>query len=169
MNVSRTQVTYNSAIEALYTAGENVRAELVYQSALRLGIYSHWETGKEGKLMDLHNFPLAVGKTAIMHVLGDFAAFRLPVHDLVIVTGRGKHAKPDGTRGTLRTQLDHFLRELGVELTPDSNPGRIAVSAKAIHRWLDAQRSEIQTGSVHKNLFLQVCELSSYFCPHHFI
>jgi hypothetical protein len=126
----------------------------VYQSALRSEIYNHWSV--EGEVMDLHNFPLAVGKTAIMHVLGEFCAYRLPVHDLVVVTGRGRHAIKNGARGTLRTQIAAFVEKLGLHLAEEPNPGRIMVSAESITRWLDAQRADNKTEGAHRNLFLQV-------------
>jgi pentatricopeptide repeat domain-containing protein 1 len=42
LGIPRTIITYNTVIEALTFAGESVRSELVYQSALRSCIYSHW-------------------------------------------------------------------------------------------------------------------------------
>jgi pentatricopeptide repeat protein len=155
-NVSRNEVTYNSAIEALYSAGESVRAELVYQSALRSGVYNHWEQGCEGSVMNLHNFPLAVGKTSLMHVLSDMCAYRLPVTDLTIVTGRGNHAIKDGSRGTLRKQLAAFLEDMGIELAAEANPGRVRVLGTTISAWLDQERADNKTQGAHKNLFLQV-------------
>eukprot|EP01038_Epipyxis_sp_PR26KG_P004552 gene4552-6424_t len=42
LNITRNIITYNTVIEALQASEETVRAELVYQSALRAGIYNHW-------------------------------------------------------------------------------------------------------------------------------
>jgi pentatricopeptide repeat domain-containing protein 1 len=41
-NITRNVVTMNSVIEALDASGETIRSELVYQSALRSGVYNHW-------------------------------------------------------------------------------------------------------------------------------
>ena len=50
--------------------GETHRAAIVYHMGFKAGIYNHWQRGSEGRCLDLHNFPLAVGKNAAMHVLG---------------------------------------------------------------------------------------------------
>ena len=42
LGIQRNVVTYNTVIEALSNANETARAEIVYQSALRTGIYNHW-------------------------------------------------------------------------------------------------------------------------------
>ena len=106
--------------------------------------------------MNLHNFPLTVGKTAIMHVLGEMCANRLPVRDLTIVTGRGRHIARDGKRGILRTHIAVYLQELGVKFSPSLNPGRISITASAINQWLSVQRADNKTTGAHRNLFLQV-------------
>jgi hypothetical protein len=55
----------STVIEALDAAKESYRAELVYQSGLRAGLYSHWKKGNEGKSIDLHRFPVAVAKACV--------------------------------------------------------------------------------------------------------
>ena len=181
LHIARNVVTYNSAIEALHAAGETVRAELVYQSALRSGVYSHWHVpgpgsavrndsfdtmdaaykspGHRGALtMDLHRLPTAVSRTAVMHVLGEMAAGILPIADLVIVTGRGNHVNRDGSRGVLRAELVPFFAGLGLETTTvRDNAGRLAISQRSLDGWMAGQRARNDSASsVHSNLFLQV-------------
>eukprot|EP01041_Mallomonas_annulata_P006425 gene6425-12989_t len=183
-NIGRNIITYNSVIEALDAAGETVRAELVYQSALRAGIYSHWKPREMGqthedvdtfyktntvattatttslkieKIMDFHNFPVTVARAAIMHVLGEMCADILPVSDLVIITGRGNHVNKDGSRGVLRAELIPFLLKLNLSVSPsEMNPGRLLLTEDVVSRWLDIQKNNNNTASAHKNLFMQV-------------
>ena len=133
--IQRNVVTYNTVIEALSVAGETHRSELVYQSALRTGIYNHWHKNSQHystqrekplnsgdkpsscEVMDLHNFPLAVAKVAVMLVLGEMCTGSIPIADpLVLITGRGNHATVDGQRGVLRRELLLFCTELGLKL-----------------------------------------------------
>ena len=135
LNIPRNVVTYNTVIEALSNAGETARAELVYQSALRTGVYNHWHRSSQhhntqrdrqriiddkvgrSEIMDLHNFPVAVAKTALMLVLGEMCTGSIPIADpLVIITGRGNHASADGQRGVLRKEMLEFCSNLGLEL-----------------------------------------------------
>ena len=165
--ISRNVVTYNTVIEALSAAGETVRAELVYQGALRAGIYNHWhrrssyyalQSANESRsllptsdwqlrsgagsasrstapigaaaaslaessaVMDLHNFPVAVARAALMHVLGDMCMGSVPVGDpLVIITGRGNHAHAKGQRGVLKKELQELCLEVGLRLLSDED------------------------------------------------
>lgn len=190
-NVSRNIVTYNSIIEALDYANETVRAELVYQSALRMNIYQHWlledstsavrvnrnnsnnsnDNQEEAIYMDLHKFPLAVAKVAIMHVISEFCAKKeVPATPLVIITGRGNHIHSSGKRGILKKELEKFLSNLGISVNKEdsptsyrslSNPGRIVLTKEMLESWIQLQydddKSKREKGiSVHGNLFLQV-------------
>jgi pentatricopeptide repeat protein len=162
--ISRNVVTYNTVIEALSSAGETVRAELVYQGGLRAGIYNHWHwrspyyalqsaNGSAGlvaapdrrppqirvgapsrgiapggaavespAVMDLHNFPVAVARAALMHVLGDMCMGSVPVGDpLVIITGRGNHPSVEGQRGVLKKELQGLCLEMGLKLLSDED------------------------------------------------
>lgn len=133
--IPRNVVTYNTVIEALSNAGETARAEIVYQSALRTGVYNHWHRSSQhhntqrdrqriiddkvskSEIMDLHNFPVAVAKTAVMLVLGEMCTGSIPMADpLVIITGRGNHASADGQRGVLRREMLEFCSNLGLEI-----------------------------------------------------
>jgi len=165
--VPRNAITFNSVIEALEAANETYRAAIVYQMALKGGVYSHWRTSGGGIFIDLHNFPLSVAKNAVMHVLGEIAADRLAVSDVTIVTGRGKHLNKDQKRGLLRLEMESYLRSVGLELSADRapsgikttkrvNPGRIILAEESINHWLEFQKSQVLSGSAHKNLFLQV-------------
>jgi pentatricopeptide repeat protein len=130
-NIERNIITYNSVIEALDRADESVRAELVYQSALRASIYSHWasnvapdqigisnllsiNSNNEKYKMDLHKFPTTVAKAAIMHVLSEMCTGVLPTSRLIVVCGRGNHINRVGTRGVLQMELDLFFKSLGI-------------------------------------------------------
>ena len=135
LSIPRNVVTYNTVIEALYNANETARAELVYQSALRTGIYNHWHHNSQhyhtqglkrietqnmvgcSEVMDLHNFPVSVAKSAVMLVLGEMCTGRIAIADpLIIITGRGNHASIDGRRGILRRELITFCSDLGLDL-----------------------------------------------------
>jgi len=156
--IPRNTITYNTVIEALEAAGENYRASIVYQMALKTGAYNHWQRGKEGSFMDLHNFPLAVAKNAVMHVLGEMAAERLPTSSITVITGRGKHSN-NGKRGVLRKEIETYFCAIGISIEgvdKENNPGRIHVSEGAISDWLSCQASVSSATSAHKNLFLQV-------------
>ena len=166
-NVTRNVITYNSVIEALDSAGETVRAELVYQSALRSGIYSHWSADEDVQAdkqlpsvqkMDLHKFPVSVAKSAIMHVLGEMCIGVIPTTTVVVVTGRGNHLNRDGSRGVLRKELKSFFSELlGLYWKEDShNPGRMILERQELLRWMNFQRDANQSSGAHSNLFLQV-------------
>jgi pentatricopeptide repeat domain-containing protein 1 len=141
--IPRNVVTYNTVIEALSNAGETARAELVYQSALRTGVYNHWHRSSQHhntqrdrqriiddkvgrpEIMDLHNFPIAVAKTAVMLVLGEMCTGSIPIADpLVIITGRGNHASADGQRGVLRREMLDFCSNLGLELNGFQEVGK---------------------------------------------
>ena len=200
--VQRNVVTYNTVIEALSAAGETVRAELVYQRALSVGVYNHWHPdspyhtyhalqalqaaqaaavptwplpGTGGHepvaVMDLHQFPVAVARAAVMNVLGEMCMGGLPVGDpLVIITGRGNHVNAKSQRGVLKRQLLHMCAEMGLQLLSDgaaapassrpANPGRLWLTRAALEEWLAAQKADDDRrraqGSVHGNLFLQV-------------
>ena len=87
-----------------------------------------------GLVMDLHHFPVAVARAAVMHVLGEMCSGQLPVAALTIITGRGKHAQPSGERGTIgvmRAELLSYLVGLGLDLDPDrgSTPSLILNTA----------------------------------------
>ena len=183
--VTPTIVTYNSIIEALDTAGERIRAELVYLSALRAGIYDHWLSPEhQGSHMDLHHFPVSVAKVAVMHVISEFVAGELELTSdvLVIITGRGNHENK-GMRGKLRMEMVRFVESLGLAIADSEtekekekekwksdgeqirstirpNPGRIVITKKTINEWIALQSKEIRRPdglpSAHKNLFLQV-------------
>ena len=172
LDIARSKVAINSAIEALDAAGETVRAELVYQTALRSSLYSHWvkettatislETeqsaeGNELAVMDLHFFPSAVGRAAIMHALGEMLTSESVADPLVIITGRG--------RGILKSEIEHFLGLLGIETTPVHNPGRIKVTKRSLVSWYEAQQKDDakkrQGGKAHGNLFLSVASAIS--------
>ena len=113
-DISRNVITYNTVIEALTNAGETVRSELVYQSALRSGVYDHWhpvypspdtpaaDNHQREYYMDFHRFPAAVARAAIMHVLGEIVAevIEMPSR-LVIITGVGNHI-PTSSRSASR-------------------------------------------------------------------
>ena len=133
LDITRNVVSYNTVIEALSNADETARAELVYQSALRTGVYNHWhrssqhystqkdrkriskDTVGSSETMDLHNFPLAVAKVAVMLVLGEMCAGSIAVADpLIIITGRGNHASSNGLRGVLKRELLEFCSNLGL-------------------------------------------------------
>jgi pentatricopeptide repeat domain-containing protein 1 len=143
LHIPRNVVTYNTVIEALSNAGETARAELVYQSALRTGVYNHWHRSSQHhntqrdrhriiddkvgrpEIMDLHNFPVAVAKTALMLVLGEMCTGSIPIADpLVIITGRGNHASADGQRGVLRREMLEFCSNLGLELNGFQEVGK---------------------------------------------
>jgi pentatricopeptide repeat protein len=175
-NIPRNRVTYNTAIEALECAGETIRSELVYQRAVKNGVYKHWveDGSKEGQLViDLHHFPLAVARAAIMDVLSDICTdSKLSDRDLIIITGRGKHTqivagadreKEGEERGVLRTALKKYLFTLGLTISAgDPNPGRIFLSKENIAEWIavqkadDASKRENGQKRAHGNLFLQV-------------
>jgi pentatricopeptide repeat protein len=110
LEIPRNIVTYNTVIEALDAAEETIRAEIVYQSALRTGVYNHFanESVTESDnpsqqvlaaaanstfVMDLHKFPTSVAKAAVMHVLGEICANALQ-------------------RSTLLWEVDEVLRQL---------------------------------------------------------
>jgi pentatricopeptide repeat domain-containing protein 1 len=134
--IQRNVVTYNTVIEALSNAEETARAELVYQSALRTGVYNHWHRSSQhyttqrdvqiqraapeagtAEVMDLHNFPVAAAKAAVMLVLGEMCAGSIPIPDpLILITGRGNHASVDGRRGILRRELLEYCSNFGLEL-----------------------------------------------------
>jgi len=172
LDIARSKVAINSAIEALDAAGETVRAELVYQTALRSSVYSHWvnvttatisleaEQSREGSgvaIMDLHFFPSAVGRAAIMHALGEMLTSKSVADPLVIITGRGK--------GILKSEIEHFLGLLGIKMTPLDNPGRIKVTKSSLVSWYEAQQEDDakkrQGGRAHGNLFLSVASAIS--------
>jgi hypothetical protein len=81
--------------------------------------------------MDLHDFPMAVARAAVMHVLGEMCVDEIAIADpLVIITGRGNHAsrqrgahKRDYAHGVLKKELVAFIRGLGLEATDDIDPG----------------------------------------------
>ena len=171
------RATYNSAIEALDAAGEAVRAELVYQSALRSGVYQHWvrnstlavdlhaEKKVEGpnvSILDLHFMPTSVGRSAIMHALGEIFSEVQAADPLFIITGRGNRAKVKGKSGVLAGDISQFLEDLGIEVSPQQNPGRIKISKASIEKWFRAQEDDDttkrQTGKVHGNLFVAVAK-----------
>jgi len=207
--VERNVVTYNTVIEALSAAGETVRAELVYQRALSVGVYNHWHrdspyhalllqqaahasasmptVGSHGApaaaaaaaaepvaVMDLHQFPVAVARAAVTHVLGEMCMGALPVGDpLVIITGRGNHVHAKGQRGVLKRQLLQLCADMGLQLLSGgngngsdgtharpANPGRLWLTRAALEEWLAAQKADDERrraqGQVHGNLFLQV-------------
>jgi hypothetical protein len=149
------RVTYNSVIEALAAAGEPIRAELVFMSGVRTGIYSLEDlqtsnpTGggssggghspdKSTLTMDLHWYSVAVAKAAISHVLGEVLAGALPVAPLCLITGRGNHVNPGIAPGVLRAQVEAFLRQQG--LSPERaahNSGRLLVSGNAMVLWFE--------------------------------
>lgn len=133
LDITRNVVSYNTVIEALSNAGETARAELVYQSALRTGVYNHWHRSSQhhgaqkdrkriskdlvgsSEIMDLHNFPLAVAKVAVMLVLGEMCAGSIAVADpLIIITGRGNHESSNGLRGVLKREILEFCGNLGL-------------------------------------------------------
>ena len=136
LGIQRNVVTYNTVIEALSNAEETARAELVYQSALRTGVYNHWHRSSQhfitqrdvqmhriapeagtAEVMDLHNFPVAAAKAAVMLVLGEMCAGSIPIPDpLILITGRGNHASADGRRGILRKELQDYCSNFGLEL-----------------------------------------------------
>jgi pentatricopeptide repeat protein len=157
-NIHRNIITYNTVIEALEASGESYRAVIVYQMALKAGIYNHWQIGNEGSLMDLHNFPLSVAKNAVMHVLGEMSANRLTISDITIITGRGKHVNKNSVRGILRSEIENYLKFIGfiIETTNTANPGRIYLSKESINLWLESQKNTKLSDSVHQNLFIQV-------------
>ena len=178
LDIPRTSVTYHSVIEALDAADETVRAELVYQSALRTGIFNHWLISKSiykpinknnDNIMDLHKFPTAVAKVAIMHVLGEMCSNQTKLADpLIIIVGRGNHVNSNGKRGILREEIEKFLTILGltesvIQISNSNNlinPGRIIISKNTIEKWLQYQiednKIKRNEGSVHGNLFLRV-------------
>lgn len=170
------EVTYNSAIEALDASEEYVRAELVFQSALRMkGVYSTWlleETCNDDEeergfvTLDLHRLPIAVAKAAVRHALGEMCTGRLDVADLVVITGRGRGTpsrfSSNKTRGLMRSSVLDFLCRL--DLAPEeveNNPGRLLLKEESLQQWFeeqerdDAEKRKIGSGA-HGNLFLSV-------------
>jgi pentatricopeptide repeat protein len=168
------EVTFNSAIEALDASEEYVRAELVFQSALRMeGVYSTWlleETNNDDQgefvTLDLHRLPVAVAKAAVRHVLSEMCTGRLAVANLVIITGRGRGTpsrfSSSTERGLMRSSVLDFLRRLG--LPPEglkNNAGRLIVRKTSLQRWFleqerdDEEKRKMGTGA-HGNLFLSV-------------
>lgn len=202
LNISRNIVTYNSVIEALHAAEETIRAELVYQSALRTGIYQHWyncpshvisiqdyyeythnqrehnaSTQRNPVLiMDLHQFPTAVAKAAIMHVLGEIVALTIEIQDqsssdtshrhgnmlyklhdinmLEIITGRGNHVHSSGQRGVLRYELEKFLESIDITTSISySHSDNIALQRK---KRVNPGRMIISKRSIEKWLVKQI-------------
>jgi len=170
--ITRNVVTMNSVIEALDASGETIRSELVYQSALRSGIYNHWHQTSSNVqhnpnsdlIMDLHTLPLSSARCAVMHVLGEIASSKITLtNSLVIITGRGN--KSIHKAGVLKVEILEYLSRLGFSqniLTKKQhlNDGRIEISKSELLRWLDVQNSEDRAskaaGKAHRNLFLQV-------------
>lgn len=172
--VTPSEVTYNSAIEALDASEEYVRAELVFQSALRMdGIYANWlainsdddPNEKTGITLDLHRLPIAVAKAALRHTLGEMSTGRMTVDDLVVITGRGRGTpsrfSKNQTRGLMRSSVLEFLlrMELITEEMAD-NPGRLLVRKESLQQWfLEQEQDDMEkrsAGSAHGNLFLSV-------------
>lgn len=181
LGIPRNIVTYNTVIEALDAAEETIRAEIVYQSALRTGVYNHFandstsssDTTNKAFIMDLHKFPTSVAKAAVMHVLGEICANALQrtsweqgeviqqLRPLEVITGRGKHVLSSGKRGVLRDEISKFFVGLGLEVEDNPvNPGRILVSVVSLGQWLQLQieddRRRKAENSPHGNLFLRV-------------
>jgi hypothetical protein len=62
------------------------------------GIYNHWykstdvlkaQSASAAAAMDLHNFPVAVAKAAVMLVLGEMSTGMIPIADpLILITGK---------------------------------------------------------------------------------
>ena len=164
------EVTYNSAIEALDASNEFVRAELVFQSALRSeGVYANWlvqPPHSSALVLDLHRLPVAVARAAVMHTLGEMSQGGLQLPDpLIIVTGRGNHRASrysrDEKRGVMRSSMISFLERLEIvaDLSTD-NAGRIIIEKDKIEVWLQVQeeddRLKRSSGKAHGNLFLSV-------------
>jgi len=171
LKIPPNRVTYNSLIEVLDGSGEKFRSELVYQSALRAKIYNHWssssDTNSHVSTMDLHHFPVAVARTAVMHVLGEMASQQRPVTSLTIITGRGNHADVSGRRerGVLKKEMRAYLQGLGLAIEREdetSNPGRVLLSKASIEAWFEEQKADDAakrssgSGSAHGNLFLSM-------------
>lgn len=129
---------------------------------MRLFVYDVMRIYFSSSIMDLHTFPTAVTKAAVMHVLGEMCARRIPIADpLQIITGRGKHQHSSGRRGVLKEELEKFINVLGLAPQLDENPGRIVIAKKTIEKWLEKQHTDDQTrrergSGAHGNLFLQV-------------
>ena len=175
--VTPNEVTYNSAIEALDASNEFVRAELVFQSALRSeGVYESWlirpEQGSSERtlMLDLHRLPVAVARAAIMHTLGEMAQGALEMADpLVVVTGRGNHKasrySQDDRRGRMRSSMTSFFKRLELKAEPDpDNAGRITLTREELESWMkrqeedDAIKRQRLGGTAHGNLFLSVAK-----------
>jgi hypothetical protein len=123
-NITRNVVTMNS-----------IRSELVYQSALRSGIYNHWHQTSSNiqhnpnsdLIMDLHTLPLSSARCAVMHVLGEIASSKITLtNSLIIITGRGNGSIR--REGVLKVEILAYLSSLGLLVKKQQNSGRIELS-----------------------------------------
>ena len=171
--VTPSEVTYNSAIEALDASNELIRAELVFRSALRMdGVYNMWlHVNPQSVDLDLHRLPVAVARAAVRHTLGEMSTGRLSVADLVVITGRGNHQasrfSTNTTRGLMKASMRDFLLRMELEVEAlENNPGRIIVRKASLEAWFAAQERDDaekrKSGSAHGNLFLSVARAKKW-------
>lgn len=120
----------------------------LYSDAVNEGVLTPWHVNSSVstimniKCMDLHGYPVSVGKTAIDFVLQEMKNSN-EIFSLEIITGKGNHVNSSGTRGVLRIEIEDYLKRLqpsGILVTDQSNDNRgtIVVTKESIKAWFDA-------------------------------
>jgi hypothetical protein len=142
-------LTISKSIDSLQAVANTTLTRLsLYSDAVNEGVLTPWHanssisTTASIKRMDLHGYPVSVGKTAIDFVLQEMKNSK-EIFSLEIITGRGNHVNSSGTRGVLRIEIEEYLKRLqptGILVTDQSNDNRgtIVVTKESIKAWFDA-------------------------------
>jgi pentatricopeptide repeat protein len=132
-------ISFSAAISACERAGERRKALRLYSLAYKQQLYSHWHRS-ECNAIDLHNFPSAVAKVAVVYALEEFREEAgdwpsLPDAPFIIITEQG--LRSESSTAVEAILADQLYAALGaVEVT--GNPGRLSISSEALMSWIEA-------------------------------